>query len=89
MPARGASASRRWLEKAGRSLRRPATGLFDTSTWAAFVAAAARRDDLTHAFTVTDSLVEYQQIVARLDPSLPTTRLYGDHLRTFEINTTR
>lgn len=61
--------------------------LFDTSTWGAFVVAAARRDDLTHAFIVTDSLVEYQQIVARLDPALPTTRLYADYLRTFEINT--
>ena len=61
--------------------------LFDTSTWGGFVAAAARRDDLTHAFIVTDSLVEYQQIVARLDPTLPTTRLYADYLRSFEINT--
>jgi adenine-specific DNA-methyltransferase len=61
--------------------------LFDTSTWGAFVAAAARREDLTHAFIVTDSLVEYQQIVARLDPSLRTTRLYADYLRSFEINT--
>ncbi len=61
--------------------------LFDTSTWGAFVAASARRDDLTHAFIVTDSLVEYQQIVARLDPSLQTTRLYADYLRSFEINT--
>ncbi|MHB1489134.1 MAG: site-specific DNA-methyltransferase [Cellulomonas sp.] len=61
--------------------------LFDTSTWGAFVAAAARRDDLTHAFIVTDSLVEYQQVVARLDPSLRTTRLYADYLRSFEINT--
>lgn len=61
--------------------------LFDTSKWGAFVAAAARRDDLTHAFIVTDSLVEYQQIVARLDPALRTTRLYADYLRSFEINT--
>ncbi len=62
--------------------------LFDTSTWGgAFVAAAALRDNLTHAFIVTDSLVEYQQIVARLDPSLQTTRLYADYLRSFEINT--
>lgn len=61
--------------------------LFDTSTWGAFVTASARRDDLTHAFIVTDSLVEYQQIAARLDPSLQTTRLYADYLRSFEINT--
>ena len=61
--------------------------LFDTTAWGAFVAAAARRDDLVHAFVVTDSLVEYQQVVARLDPSLKTTRLYADYLRSFEINT--
>jgi adenine-specific DNA-methyltransferase len=61
--------------------------LFDTSAWGAFVAEAARRDDLMHAFIVTDSLVEYQQVVARLDPALKTTRLYADYLRSFEINT--
>lgn len=61
--------------------------MFDTSAWGAFVSAAARRDDLTHAFIVTDSLVEYQQIVARIDPALLTTRLYADYLRSFEINT--
>lgn len=63
--------------------------LFDTSSWGAFVTAAARREDLTHAFIVTDSLVEYQQVVARLDPSLGTTRLYADYLRNFEINARR
>lgn len=60
--------------------------LFDTSAWGAFVAAAASREDLTHAFIVTDSLVEYQQIVSRLSPALATTRLYADYLRSFEIN---
>ena len=40
-----------------------------------------------HAFTVTDSLVEYQQIVARLDPTLKTTRIDADYLRSIEINT--
>lgn len=61
--------------------------LFDTTAWGRFVAAAARRDDLVHAFVVTDSLVEYQQIIARLDSTLITTRLYADYLRSFEINT--
>ena len=46
----------------------------------------ARRDDIKHAFVVTDSLVEYQQVVARLSPTLRTTRLYADYLRSFEIN---
>ncbi|MDR0481722.1 MAG: site-specific DNA-methyltransferase [Cellulomonadaceae bacterium] len=62
--------------------------VFDTANWSAFVWASAQRDDLRHIFVVTDSLVEYQSIVAALDPSIPTTRLYADYLRTFEINTT-
>jgi adenine-specific DNA-methyltransferase len=61
--------------------------LFNTTAWGPFAAAAAARADLTHVFIVTDSLVEYQQIVARLDPSLRSTRLYADYLRNFEINT--
>ncbi|MEU9505748.1 DNA methyltransferase [Micromonospora sp. NPDC048170] len=60
--------------------------LFDTNAWGPFVAAAALRDDLVHAFIVTDSLVEYQQIIAKLDPALKTTRLYADYVRSFEIN---
>ncbi|MCB7138260.1 DNA methyltransferase [Cellulosimicrobium marinum] len=63
--------------------------LFDTTAWGAFVSAAAKREDLRHAFIVTDSIVEYQQIVAKLDPALKTTRLYADYLRNFEINTRR
>ncbi len=63
--------------------------LFDTTVWGAFVSAAAKREDLRHAFIVTDSIVEYQQIVAKLDPALKTTRLYADYLRNFEINTRR
>ncbi|WP_235915521.1 site-specific DNA-methyltransferase [Puerhibacterium puerhi] len=63
--------------------------LFDTTAWGPFVAAAAKREDLTHAFIVTDSVAEYQQIVAKLNPALKTTRLYADYLRSFEINTRR
>ncbi|MBQ1051627.1 site-specific DNA-methyltransferase [Micromonospora sp. C51] len=64
--------------------------LFDTNEWSDFVQAVNARHDtgnpLRHAFIVTDSTAEYQQIVAKLDPSLPTTRLYSDYLRTFEVN---
>ena len=67
--------------------------LFDTSTWPGFVDAVAARDGsvipLTHLFVVTDSLVEFQQVVSRLDQSLEITRLYADYLRSFEINTRR
>ncbi|WP_282696719.1 DNA methyltransferase [Streptomyces sp. CC208A] len=65
--------------------------LFDTTEWSDFVDAVNARHDggrqLRHAFIVTDSTAEYQQIVAKLDPSLATTRLYEDYLRTFQINT--
>ncbi len=61
--------------------------LFDTTAWGPFVAASARRDDLVHVFIVTDSLVEYQQIVTKLNPALMTTRLYADYLHSFQINT--
>jgi adenine-specific DNA-methyltransferase len=44
---------------------------------------------LTHLFVVTDSLVEFQQVVSRLDQSLEITRLYADYLRSFEINSPR
>lgn len=63
--------------------------LFDTTAWGAFVSAASKREDLRHAFIVTDSIVEYQQVVAKLDPALQTTRLYADYLRNFEVNTRR
>jgi len=67
--------------------------LFDTKAWARFIAAVAARDGsvipLTHLFVVTDSLVEFQQVVSRLDQSLEITRLYADYLRSFEINTPR
>ena len=63
--------------------------LFDTAAWWPFVSAAAKREVLTHAFVVTDSIVEYQQIVAKLDPTIKTTRLYADYLRSFAINTSR
>ncbi len=63
--------------------------LFDTAAWGPFVSAAAKREDLTHAYIVTDSIVEYQQIVAKLDPTIKTTRLYADYLRSFAINTSR
>lgn len=63
--------------------------LFDPSSWGPFVTAAAQRRELTHAFIVTDSAAEYQQISAKLDAAIKTMRLYSDYLRNFEINTKR
>ncbi|MGC0385108.1 site-specific DNA-methyltransferase [Streptomyces sp. SAI-129] len=65
--------------------------LFDSSAWSDFVEAVNKRHDdnkpLSHIFIVTDSIAEYQQIIAKVDPSLGSTRLYADYLRTFRINT--
>lgn len=67
--------------------------LFDTSSWPSFVDAVAARGGsampIAQLFIVTDSLVEFQQVVSRLDQSLEITRLYADYLRSFEINTPR
>jgi hypothetical protein len=41
---------------------------------------------LTHLFIVTDSIIEFQQIIGRLNTNLNITRLYADYLRSFEIN---
>ena len=53
--------------------------LFDTSQWSDFVDAVNARHDaglnLRHAFIVTSSQAEYQQIVGKLDPSLATAWL--------------
>jgi adenine-specific DNA-methyltransferase len=87
-----------WLRAGGRgemvgSVARPfsvpsgaAYGvLFDIHAWQPFVEAVEARPDLVHAFIVTDSLAQYQQVVAELPPSLEASMLYEDYLRNFEI----
>ncbi|WP_407727686.1 site-specific DNA-methyltransferase (plasmid) [Rhodococcoides fascians] len=62
--------------------------LFDTDHWREFVQAVTGRSDRTsHAYVVTDSEATFQQIISELPSSVDSTRLYGDYLRTFEINT--
>ncbi|MGW3662696.1 site-specific DNA-methyltransferase [Streptomyces sp. NPDC005141] len=65
--------------------------LFDSQVWSDFVTAVNKRHaegrPISHVFVVTDSIAEYQQVVAKVDPSLGSTRLYADYLRTFQINT--
>jgi adenine-specific DNA-methyltransferase len=60
--------------------------LFDIDVWPKFVDEVRGRDDLEHAFIVTDSLAMYQQVVAGLPVELETSMLYEDYLRNFEIN---
>jgi adenine-specific DNA-methyltransferase len=61
--------------------------LFDTDHWREFVNAVRSRDDIVHAFIVTDSEATFQQIFTDLPTNVESTQLYGDYLRTFEINT--
>ncbi len=61
--------------------------LFDTDHWRSFVDAIHGRQDIIHAFVVTDSEATFQQILSELPAHMGSTQLYSDYLRTFEINT--
>jgi adenine-specific DNA-methyltransferase len=61
--------------------------LFDIDQWREFVDAVRVRHNVVHAFIVTDSEAMFQQIFAELPTNVESTQLYGDYLRTFEINT--
>lgn len=61
--------------------------LFDINRWPEFVAALRDRDDVRFACIVTDSLAQFQQVVAELPPTIGVSMLYEDYLRNFEINT--
>jgi adenine-specific DNA-methyltransferase len=60
--------------------------LFDVSHWQDFAEAVREREDLTHLFVVTDSIAQYQQVVAELPATVEVTMLYEDYLRNFEVN---
>jgi adenine-specific DNA-methyltransferase len=60
--------------------------LFDINHWSPFVEALRDRAEVTHVFIVTDSIAQYQQVVAELPPTVETSMLYEDYLRNFEIN---
>jgi len=59
--------------------------LFDVAKWRRFVDAVATAQGVTHVFIVTDSLAQYQQIVAELPTALDTSMLYEDYLSNFEL----
>jgi adenine-specific DNA-methyltransferase len=60
--------------------------LFDVAHWQDFAEAVRDREDITHLFVVTDSIAQYQQVVAELPPTVEVAMLYEDYLRNFEIN---
>jgi len=61
--------------------------LFETDQWREFVDAVTSRADVAHTFIVTDSEATFQQIITELPSNIVCTQLYGDYLRSFEINT--
>jgi adenine-specific DNA-methyltransferase len=58
--------------------------LFDIEHWRDFVDVVDSRGDVTHVFVVTDSTAQYQQVVASMSPTITTSMLYEDYLRSFE-----
>jgi len=61
--------------------------LFNVAHWRAFAETVATRQDIDHAFVVTDSLAQFQQVVLEFPPQVEVSMLYEDYLRNFEINT--
>jgi adenine-specific DNA-methyltransferase len=60
--------------------------LFDTAQAAGFIKALRDREDIEHAYIVTNSMAEYQQVIAELPTTVETTMLYEDYISNFELN---
>ena len=61
--------------------------LFTIDSWRAFADELDRRPEITHAFVVTDSLAQFQEVASEFPPSIKVSMLWEDYLRNFEINT--
>lgn len=59
--------------------------LYDLTHWQEFVDAVKEVPTMTHVFIITDSKVQYQQIVNHLTTNIHSTMLYEDYLRNFQI----
>ena len=59
--------------------------LFNIDLWQEFVNEVKQIDTITHAFIVTDSKVQYQQVVKHLPTNIETSMLCEDYLRNFQI----
>ena len=60
--------------------------LFDTAHAAEFIEALRDSEDIEHAYIVTNSMAEYQQIIAELPTTIETAMLYEDYILSFELN---
>jgi adenine-specific DNA-methyltransferase len=59
--------------------------LYNISHWQEFIDEVKQKDTMAHAFIITDSKVQYQQVVKHLPSNIETTMLYEDYLRNFQI----
>jgi adenine-specific DNA-methyltransferase len=59
--------------------------LYDLTHWQEFVDAVKEVPTMTHVFIITDSKVQYQQILNHLTTNIHATMLYEDYLRNFQI----
>lgn len=62
---------------------------FNVDHWEPFVEAVNARDDITHAYVVTDAEESYRLVTERLRADIHTRRLYEDYLTNFTTNTQR
>ncbi len=83
-----AGAARFRIEEAAGAFAAPESAnyavLFDVTAWRAFVDLIDSRPDVTHAFIVTDSLAQYQQISIELPASIEVSMLWDDYLQAFD-----
>jgi adenine-specific DNA-methyltransferase len=61
--------------------------LFDVGSWAKLSRELGAHPEVRRLFVVTESLAQYQQVVAEISPDVQTTMLYEDYLENFELNT--
>jgi adenine-specific DNA-methyltransferase len=60
--------------------------LFDAAQAAGFIEALRDREDIEHAYIVTNSMAEYQQVIVEFSTTVETTMLYEDYISNFELN---
>ena len=60
--------------------------LFDADRASGFIEAVRDRGNVEHAYIVTNSMAQYQQVISELPTTVETTMLYEDYISNFELN---
>ena len=60
--------------------------LFDPSRGSEFIETIRDREDIEHVYVVTNSMAQYQQLIAELPSTVETSMLYEDYISNFELN---